>query len=109
MLVYNSRLQFIMAEKSRRKKLKATSHMHPQPKARRSKKLYYIQFLHHLTNNLEENSKYGGRKRQALRTYELFCSVPQVSLNTNNYTMIILKQFIYFYFKCIGALPVRQC
>lgn len=57
MLVYNSRLQFIIAEKSRRKKkLKAAGNMHPQSKAKRNEKIYQIQFSEQLTNNLEEDS-----------------------------------------------------
>lgn len=41
--------------------------MHPQSKAKRNKKIYQIQFLQQLTNNLEEDSKYGGRKRHVLK------------------------------------------
>lgn len=61
--------------------------MHPQSKAKRNKKIYQIQFLQQLTNNLEEDSKYGGRKRHVLKKkkktkkQKLFCSVPQISLN----------------------------
>lgn len=44
MIVYNSRLQFITEEKSRKKELKAASHTHPQSKAKRNKKFYQIQF-----------------------------------------------------------------
>lgn len=57
--------------------------MHPQSKAKRNKKIYQIQFLQQLTNNLEEDSKYGGRKRHVLKKKNqktetvLFCSTDQ--------------------------------
>lgn len=49
------------------KQLVKATQSHASTKLRRNKKLYYTQFSQQLTNNLEENSKYGGRKRYALK------------------------------------------